>query len=106
MTIKRTDIEKIAALARLELDDEELDELTRDCQSILEFFEAIGDADVEGTTPTGILEHPAPGRDDRIEQDCLQRPPAEMAPDWRDGYFVLPRLPALDAGDAVSDGAT
>ncbi len=106
MTINRADVEKVAALARLQLEDEELEALTRDCQSILEFFEAIRDADVEGAIATGVLEHPAPCRDDRIERDRLERPPAETAPDWRDGYFVLPRLPALDAGDAVSDGAT
>ncbi|MGD2154981.1 MAG: Asp-tRNA(Asn)/Glu-tRNA(Gln) amidotransferase subunit GatC [Gemmatimonadales bacterium] len=101
MTIERTEIEKIAALARLELDDDELDALTRDCRSILEFFEAIRDVDVEGATPTGAPDRPAPARDDRVEHDRLERSPAEMAPDWRDGYFVLPRLPALDAGDAA-----
>jgi aspartyl-tRNA(Asn)/glutamyl-tRNA(Gln) amidotransferase subunit C len=106
MTIKRTDIEKVAKLARLELDDEELDALTHDCRSILEFFETIRDVDVEGATPTGALEHPAPTRDDRVDHDRLERPPAEMAPDWREGYFVLPRLPALDGGDAAADGET
>jgi aspartyl-tRNA(Asn)/glutamyl-tRNA(Gln) amidotransferase subunit C len=106
MTIKRADIEKVAALARLELDDDELDALTRDCRSILEFFEAIRDVDVEGATPTGALEHPAPARDDRVEHDRLERPAAEMAPDWREGYFVLPRLPALDGGGTAADGET
>jgi aspartyl-tRNA(Asn)/glutamyl-tRNA(Gln) amidotransferase subunit C len=104
MTIKRADIERVAALARLELDDAELDALTRDCRSILEFFEAIRDVDVEGATPIGALEHATPARADHVEHDRLERPPAEMAPDWREGYFVLPRLPALDAGDTAADG--
>jgi aspartyl-tRNA(Asn)/glutamyl-tRNA(Gln) amidotransferase subunit C len=104
MTIKRTDVEKVAALARLELDQAELDALTGDCGSILEFFEAIRDVDVEGATPAGALEHPAPVRDDQAEHDRLERPVAEMAPDWREGYFVLPRLPALDAESVDDDG--
>lgn len=104
MTIKRADIERVAALARLELDDSELDALTRDCRSILEFFEAIRDVDIEGAAPIGALERAAPARADRVEHDRLERPPAEMAPDWREGYFVLPRLPALDAGDTAADG--
>jgi len=103
MTIKRTEVEEVAALARLELDDDELDALTRDCRSILAFFEAIRDVDVEGAIPAGALERPAPARDDRVEHDRLQRSPAQMAPDWREGYFVLPRLPALDARDAADD---
>ena len=102
--IKRSDVEKVAALARLELGDDEFEALTRDCQSILEYFEAIREVDVEGATPAGALEHPAPTRDDRVEHDPLERPPAEMAPDWREGFFVLPRLPALD-GD-TADGET
>lgn len=105
MTIKRTDVAKVAALARLELDDDELEALTRDCRSILEYFEAIRDVDVEGATPAGALEHAAPTRDDRVEHDPLERPPEETAPDWREGFFVLPRLPALD-GDAEAEGGT
>ena len=69
MTIKRTDVERVAALARLELDDDELEALTRDCRSILEYFEAIRDVDVEGATPAGALEHAAPTRDDLVEGD-------------------------------------
>jgi aspartyl-tRNA(Asn)/glutamyl-tRNA(Gln) amidotransferase subunit C len=104
MTINREDIEKVAGLARLELGDDEIDALTRDCRAILEFFEAIRDVDIEGATPTGAPEHPAAARDDRVEHDRLERSPAEMAPDWMEGYFVLPRLPALDAGDVDDDG--
>ncbi|UCC73099.1 MAG: Asp-tRNA(Asn)/Glu-tRNA(Gln) amidotransferase subunit GatC [Gemmatimonadota bacterium] len=99
MTIKRTDVERVSALARLELGDDELECLTRDCQAILEFFEAIRDVDVEGAGPTGALERPAPTRDDEVEVDRLDQSLAETAPDWREGYFVLPRLPALDGGD-------
>ena len=104
MTIKREDVERVAELARLELGDNEIEALTQDCRSILEFFEAIRDVDLEGATPTGALEHPAPTRDDRVKHDRLGRPPAEMAPDWKEGYFVLPRLPALDAGGVDEDG--
>ncbi|UCC82407.1 MAG: Asp-tRNA(Asn)/Glu-tRNA(Gln) amidotransferase subunit GatC [Gemmatimonadota bacterium] len=104
MTIKREDVAKVAELARLELGDDELEALSRDCRSILEFFEAIRDVDVKGATPTGALEHPAPAREDRVDHDHLERQPAEMAPDWREGYFVLPRLPALDGGDDAADG--
>jgi aspartyl-tRNA(Asn)/glutamyl-tRNA(Gln) amidotransferase subunit C len=106
MTIERRDVEKVAALARLELEDDELEALTRDCRSILEFFEAIRDVDVKRATPEGALEHPTPARDDRVDHDPLERRPAETAPDWREGYFVLPRLPALDGGDDAAAAET
>jgi aspartyl/glutamyl-tRNA(Asn/Gln) amidotransferase C subunit len=89
MTIERRDVEKVAALARLELEDDELEALTRDCRSILEFFEAIRDVDVKRATPEGALEHPTPARDDRVDHDPL-----------------LPRLPALDGGDDAAAAET
>ncbi|UCC47957.1 MAG: Asp-tRNA(Asn)/Glu-tRNA(Gln) amidotransferase subunit GatC [Gemmatimonadota bacterium] len=96
MTIDRTDLEKIAQLARLELSEEELRRLTRDCQAILAYFEAIRRLDVTDAAPAGALENPAPMREDCVGGDRLERAPADIAPVWREGYFVLPRLPAMD----------
>ncbi len=105
MGIDRSDVEKVAELARLRLDEDELDGLTRDCQSILGFFEAIRRVDVESAEPAGALDHAAPTREDGVDQDPLTEPLDRMAPAWREGYFVLPRLPALDAKDLGGDGA-
>jgi aspartyl-tRNA(Asn)/glutamyl-tRNA(Gln) amidotransferase subunit C len=103
MGIDRSDIEKVAELARLRLDEDELDGLTWDCQSILEFFEAIRGVDVESAEPAGALEHAAPTREDSVDHDQLTKPLDRMAPAWRECYFVLPRLPALDADDLGGD---
>lgn len=102
MTVDRMDLERIAELARLRLSEEELLRLTRDCQAILAYFEAIRSLDVSDAAPVGTLEKPTPVREDCVGGDRLERAPAEIAPAWRDGYFVLPRLPAMDAeGDGV-----
>jgi aspartyl-tRNA(Asn)/glutamyl-tRNA(Gln) amidotransferase subunit C len=97
MTIDRTDLERIAELARLQLSEEELRKFTRDCQAILAYFEAIRGLDVTDAAPAGALENPTPMREDSVGGDRLERAPAEIAPAWREGYFVLPRLPAMDA---------
>ena len=96
MTIERKDLERIAELARLRLSEPELVRLTRDCQAILAYFEAIRGLDLTEPTPAGALEQTAPLREDRLGSDRLERPPEQMAPAWREGYFVLPRLPAMD----------
>jgi len=36
-------------------------------------------------------------RDDEVSSDPLAFGPFELAPEWRDGFFVVPRLPALDS---------
>ena len=96
MAIERSDLLRIAELARLSLSDAETDRLTRDCQAILEYFETIRGIGT-GTDEPEVAEGPAPLREDRADCDPLAAPLDAMAPAWRDGYFVLPRLPAMDA---------
>jgi len=97
MTISRTELEKIAALAQLQLSDEEVDGLTRDCQAILDYFQVVSEAGIADGAVDGSAERSAPLREDRIDCDPLEEKLEDLAPDWREGYFILPRLPALDA---------
>ncbi|MEE9133725.1 MAG: Asp-tRNA(Asn)/Glu-tRNA(Gln) amidotransferase subunit GatC [Gemmatimonadota bacterium] len=97
MRISRSELERIAELASLELSEEEAERLTRDCQAILEYFEIVRGADTGDAAPAGPLEHAGPPREDSADCDPLRRRLDEIAPAWREGYFVLPRLPAMDA---------
>jgi aspartyl-tRNA(Asn)/glutamyl-tRNA(Gln) amidotransferase subunit C len=98
MAIERSQLEKIAELARLELSEEEATRLTRDCQAILEYFEAIRQIDPDADAAESA-ERSTALRQDRVDCDPLEGPLSDLAPLWRDGYFVLPRLPAMDADD-------
>lgn len=99
MTIERSDVERIGELARLELSSEELDSLTHDLQLILDHFEALRELDLSGVAAAGALERPTPLREDLLDCDPLERSLESMAPEWREGFFVLPRLPALDVDE-------
>ncbi len=96
MAVDRDDLLKVKELAELELSDAEVDALTRDCRLILQAFDSIMELDISTVEPADALEHAAPLREDAENCDPLELPPAEMAPKWRDGFYVLPRLAALD----------
>ena len=100
MSIDRGVIERMAELARLRLTDDELDGLTEECRQILRHFESVRDAD-EGEPPPNHRTGPegAALRPDAVRPDPLGDRPARLAPAWQDGFFVLPRLPALDESD-------
>ncbi|UCF20576.1 MAG: hypothetical protein JSU87_03950 [Gemmatimonadota bacterium] len=102
--IERANLERLAELARLHLRADEAGELGRDCRSILDYFAAIRQLDVAGAAPADAGEGPAPLRADRVDSDRLERPLSEVAPDWREGFFVLPRLPAMDVQAAGPGG--
>jgi aspartyl/glutamyl-tRNA(Asn/Gln) amidotransferase C subunit len=97
MTFSRSELEKIAALAQLELSDEEAEGLTRDCQSILDYFEVVREIGTPEAVVNGLAEPAATLREDSIHCDPLEEKLESLAPDWREDYFILPRLSALDA---------
>lgn len=113
--IERDEVERVARLARLELTDEEVSRLAREMASVLGHFAEIRRF---GTEDRGSVADPAAGgapgeagsqggplRPDRPDPDVLRRSVSEMAPDWRDGHFVVPRLSALSAADSTESGS-
>lgn len=93
----------MAELARLRLGPEEVDRLTSELASILDHMEVLGQVDtsaVEGPgRPTGEEPGPsegAPLRGGEEPPDALRDSPSAMAPGWSDGFFVVPRLPAME----------
>ena len=98
MSVGPEDVRKVAQLARLGLSDEEVERLTPELADILEHMEALAQVDDEPlqAEPTG---RGAPLQQDERAPDALEHPPAELAPAWRDGLFLVPRRAAHD-GDA------
>jgi aspartyl-tRNA(Asn)/glutamyl-tRNA(Gln) amidotransferase subunit C len=104
MEIRSTEVEQIARLARLELAAAEVDDLAHDLASILGHMEALREVDISEAPPMeGVSEHPAPFRADDSHPDALARPVGSFAPAMGEGFFVVPRLAALD-GDSVDHG--
>jgi aspartyl-tRNA(Asn)/glutamyl-tRNA(Gln) amidotransferase subunit C len=103
MALERSDLLRVAQLARLELSESELEQLTRDCRAILQYFGALRELDVSNVEPWSPAGDGTPLRDDRVDPDPLLLAPEQLAPAWREGFFVLPRLPAMDAEDEDAD---
>lgn len=106
--LDRDEVERVARLARLELTDEEASALAREMTSILGHFQEIRRRGPDGPK-TGAASGAAPGpaglegsalRPDKVDPDDLRSPVPEMAPEWRDGHFVVPRLEALSGSAA------
>lgn len=92
-------MEHIAALARLRLEPEEAARLADELSGILAHMEALDEVDVSGVEGIGgMADWPAPEREGEGAPDPLGLSPSELAPAWEEGFYVVPRLPALDAG--------
>lgn len=105
MAVTTEDVLRVADLARLRLEPEEVAALTRELNGILEHVDALAAAGpapdpdpAAGETPDGEAAG-APLRVDTPGADPLAVEPRAMAPAWADGHFTVPRL-ASHAPDA------
>lgn len=93
MELTPDEVRKVALLARLELEPEELERQARNLNSLLAQFEALQKLDVTGVEPTS---HSVPLINVLREDVALPSLPREEAlrnaPESRDGCFVVPRI--------------
>jgi aspartyl-tRNA(Asn)/glutamyl-tRNA(Gln) amidotransferase subunit C len=95
MAISRTDVEHVAQLARLGLEDDELDRMAAELNHILEAMQALRELDTSAIAPTAQV---IPLRNVmRADVARPSSPPDEIlrnAPATRDQQFLVP--PVLD----------
>lgn len=107
MAVTHDDVRNIAALARLAVPAERLDALVDELNGILGHMEVL--ARVEGSVAVANATRNAPGM--RLARDeppsvALAKPPSAFAPQWRDGFFLVPRLSThRDGGGSGEDDA-
>jgi aspartyl-tRNA(Asn)/glutamyl-tRNA(Gln) amidotransferase subunit C len=97
MPITESDIKKIAALAHLEIGDDELHTLAPQVAAIVAYVEQLNELDtsavepaIGGLTPEG--ERTAASREDRTRPSLGQRLALEQAPDPAHGHFRVPKV--------------
>jgi len=97
MPITKTDVEKIAELARLELTPEETDLFTSQLGSIIGHVEKLNELDTSDVLPMshcvsggGDIEYAQ--REDQVMPSLGQKLAVESAPDTESGYFKVPKV--------------
>lgn len=100
MPFPRERVVAIAALARLDLTDEEADRFAAQLSDILDHVADLEAADA-ATTGSDAPDAPTVTRPDEPGSDELTAPPSSFAPAWSEGFFTVPRLEAM--GDEDGD---
>ena len=97
MSIGKEEVRHIAKLAELAVSESELPKLVEQLGRIVSFVEELNQAPAGETAPA-YLEGPVmtPLRPDVVNPMPLSRSPAQIAPAFVDGFFVVPRLGAME----------
>lgn len=93
MSLKRSDVEKIAHLARLAVSDHELDSVAGDLSNILDLVEQMGAVDTSGITPMAHPLHMVQRlREDAVAETDQRELFQSVAPAVENGLYLVPRV--------------
>ena len=113
------EVRRLAGELRLRLEADEPERLAGTLDRFFERFERLpapdptGAAVSRGSGPEDSVDGRAPDppglepagagdlREDVPAPDPLHRPPSSLAPEWRDGFYLVPGLPGLVAEEGA-----
>ena len=93
MNIKRQEIEKLATLARIAIDESTIAEVTERLGSVLELVDQLQAADTSGVE---AISHDMQGtqrlREDEVTELNQRQALQAIAPDTEEGLFLVPKV--------------
>lgn len=96
MKLTKEDVLKIANLARLELNAQEVEMFRTQLSGILDYMEKLNALNVDGIEPTAhAVEVPTPFREDAVfavSEDTTREKSLQNAPDREDDFFKVPKV--------------
>ncbi len=93
MSIDTATAAKVAKLARIRVEEDELPALAQEFNTILGFIEQLNEVDVEGIEPmVSVTPMRLKRRDDVVTDGNQQDKVLANAPDAREGFFAVPKV--------------
>ena len=93
MSIDTDTARKVAKLARIKVEEEDLPALASEFNAILGFVEQLNEVDVEGVEPmTSVTPMRLKRRADVVTDGNMQDKVLSNAPDAREGFFAVPKV--------------
>ena len=93
MSIDKDKIKHTAKLARISLDDKQIESLSKDLSNIFNFIEKLNKIDTENVKPlTSILDHTLRTREDKIIDGGIRDQILENSPSKNEEFFIVPKV--------------
>lgn len=93
MAVDRETTRRVAHLARIRVEEDQLDALAGELSRILAFAEQLAEVDVEGVEPmTSVTPMRLKRRADVVTDGNIRDEVLANAPETREGFFVVPKV--------------
>ena len=93
MSVDARTVRRIAHLARIAVDEDEIEHLGNELNSILAFIEQLSEVNVEGVKPmTSVTPMTMRKRPDVVTDGGISEDIVKNAPMSEDNYFLVPKV--------------
>jgi len=93
MSIDKDTLKHISKLAKISLDDKNVDDLSKDLSSIIKFIEKLNEINTEKTVPlTSIIDASLKSREDEVKHEKIRDQILKNSPEKNKEFFVVPKV--------------
>lgn len=93
MSLDKETVRKVSSLAKIRMNDEELERMAPQLSKIIGFVEQLNEVDTDNVEPlASVVDITLELREDKItDGDCVDKV-LKNAPESTQGYFVVPKV--------------
>lgn len=93
MSLDKATVARIAHLARIHVPEEDLEPLSGELSTILDWVEQLNEVDTDGVAPmTSVVEMTARWRKDEVNDGACADDVLANAPDAEMGFYTVPKV--------------
>ena len=93
MSIDKDTVKHISKLARISLDENNVESLSKDLTSIMKFIENLNELNTDKTAPlTSIINASLKSRKDEVRDGKIRDQILKNSPEKNDEFFVVPKV--------------
>ena len=93
MSIDKDTVKHISKLARISLDENNVESLSKDLTSIMKFIENLDEINTEKTAPlTSIINASLKSRKDEVKDGKIRDQILKNSPEKNEEFFVVPKV--------------
>ena len=93
MPIDKNQVKKVAKLSRISLEDNKIDSLSKDLDSILTFVEKLNELDTkEIKTLKSVADKTLEARSDIVDDGKIKNDILKNSPEKNEDFFIVPKV--------------
>ena len=93
MPINKDTVTKVSNLARIKIDEKQLNKVSGELDSVMEWIDTLNEVNTDGVDPVAnVTGQKLPLREDKVTDGGYSEKVLNNAPEKESGFFVVPKV--------------